>query len=164
LAIALICVEVYCRPTKKCDFVAVRSWTEFICAEYPAMFDFFQECIDQNLIVNKFSLTVDGVRDLYRYYSPDQTQAEIFQEKFKNMPLNFSKEKFSMKEFWNRYEFEIDISLKEIDFDNEKELFDLINKDTGEMWATTFPLGGPLDNYYKLEKHFQPQWLTTKDK
>lgn len=128
------------------------------------MFDFFQECIDQNLIVNKFSLTVDGVRDLYRYYSPDQTQAEIFQEKFKNMPLNFSKEKFSMKEFWNRYEFEIDISLKEIDFDNEKELFDLINKDTGEMWATTFPLGGPLDNYYKLEKHFQPQWLTTKDK
>jgi hypothetical protein len=24
------------------------------------------------------------------------------------------------------------------------------------MWATTFPLGGPFDNYFKLEKHFQP--------
>ena len=120
------------------------------------MFDFFQNCIDQNLIVNKFSLHVDGVRDLYRYYSTGQTQAKIFQEKFEHMPLNFSKEKFSMKDFWTRHEFDIDISLQEIDFDNEQELYELINKDTGEMWATTFPLGGPFDNYFKLEKHFQP--------
>ncbi len=151
----LIAVEVYCKPTKKCGWVAIVGWSDFICAEYSAMFDFFQECIDQNLIVNKMSLTVDGVTDLWKYYSPDQKQAEIFLEKFKNMPLNFSKEKFSMKEFWNRYEFEIDTSLKEINFDNEKDLFDLINNDTGEMWATTFPLSGPFNDYFSLEKHFQ---------
>jgi len=154
LAIAVTAVEVYCWPTDQCDFVAVQKWTEFICVEYPAMFDFFQDCIDQNIVLNKFNLIVDGTVDLWRYYCINQTQAEIFQEKFENMPLNFSLEKFSMKEFWNRHKFEIDISLREIDFDNEKELYDLINKDTGEMWATTFPLGGPLDNYFQLEKHF----------
>ena len=151
----MIAVEIYCKPTKKCDFVAIQNWTEFICAEYLAMFDFLQDCIDQNLIVNKFSLTVNGVTDLWKYYSPDLTSAEIFQEKFNNMPLNFSKEKFSMKEFWNQHEFEIDILLKEINFNNEKELFDLINKDTGEIWATTFPLSGPFDQYHVLEKHFR---------
>jgi hypothetical protein len=153
--ISLIAVEIYCKPTKKCDFVVVQSWTEFINAEYPVMFDFFQECIDQNLIVNKLALNVDGVTDLWKYYSSNQAQAEIFLEKFKNMPLNFSKEKFSMKEFWNRYEFEIDISLSEVNFNIEKELFDLINTDTGEMWSTTFPLNGPLADYYNLEKQLQ---------
>ena len=155
MANILIAVEVYCKPTEKCDFVSIQSWTEFICAEYPAMFDFFQDCINQNLIVNKIALTVDGVTDLWKYYSPDQKQAKIFLEKFKNMPLNFSKEKFSMKEFWNRYEFEIDTSLSEINFDNEKDLFELINTDTGEMWATTFPVYGPLVDYYQLEKQFR---------
>ena len=60
-----------------------------------------------------------------------------------------------MKEFWNRYEFTINISLKEINFDHETDLFDLINTDIGEMWNTTWPLNGPLMDYYQLGKQFR---------
>ena len=119
------------------------------------MFDFLQGILDQKIIINKFSLTVDGTTDLTRYYAESQEQAEIFRDIFKNVPLNFSKEKLTMEECWIRDGFEIDILLKEIDFDNEKELFDLVNKDTGEMWATTYPLHGPLSDYFQLEKQFR---------
>lgn len=151
----MIAVNVYCVPTKNCDYPAVLKWTEFIGIEYPVMFDFFQDCIDQNLILNKFTLIVDGVRDNWRYYATDVANAEVFREKFENMPLNFSKEKFSMQQFWNRHEFDIKIDLTQVDLDHEKNLAELTNKDTGEIWATTFPLNGSLANYYILEKDLQ---------
>lgn len=151
----MIAVNVYCVPTNNCDYPAVLEWTNFINTEYLVMFDFFQDCINQNLILNTFSLSVDGVQDSYRYYATDRTNAELFREKFENMPLNFSKEKFSMQQFWNRHEFAIKIDLTPVDFDHEKNLAELINKDTGEIWATTFPLNGPLADYQKLEKDLQ---------
>ena len=154
----MIAIEIHHRPNKNCDFFAVSGWTEFICTEYPAMFDFFQECIDQHLILNTFSLTVDSTVDVFKYYSTDTEKAQIFQERFENHHLNFSKEKFSMKEFWNRYQFDIEIKLNPVDFDNQQDLFDLVNKDTGELWATTYPMGGgPFDTYFALERQFHPK-------
>jgi hypothetical protein len=151
----MIAVNVYCVPTKNCDYPVILKWTNFLDIEHPVMFDFFQDCVDQNLILNKFTLIVDGVRDTWRYYATDVAKAEVFQQKFQSMPLNFSKEKFSMQQFWNRHEFDISIDLSLVDLDAEKNVVPLVSKDPKEMWSMTFPLIGPLDHYDKLEKDLQ---------
>jgi len=151
----MIAINIYCVPTKNCDYPVILKWTDFVGKEYPVMFEFFQDCIDQNLILNKFTLIVDGIRDNWRYYATDVANAEVFQQRFESMPLNFSKEKFSMQQFWNLHEFDISIDLSKVDLDAEKNLVELVNKHNGEMWSMTFPLIGPLDNYHKLEKDLQ---------
>jgi hypothetical protein len=68
-----------------------------------------------------------------------------------NNLLNFSVGQLSIKQFWNKFEFNIDFELKEIDFINKIDLLDLVNYDTGEIWTTKFPLTNPYDSEGNLQ-------------
>ena len=103
------------------------------------------------LVLNQFTIVADGISDKTTYYAVDVKKAETFQELFATQALNFSFKTMSMKQFWNEFKFDIDFKLKVIDFDTVPELLDLVNKDTGEIWNTKFPLINPYDNHGNLQ-------------
>lgn len=144
-------IDIVIHPTAYCDWPVISKWNDFMDTEHGIIFDFFQHCIDHGLILNQFSLMVDGIQDVWRYYSLDMINAKIFVEQFKNTLLNFSNEKFSMQGLWNHFEFDVKISLRQVDLDNEKNVALLVNADTGELWATMWPLTGGLSQYHVLE-------------
>jgi hypothetical protein len=94
---------------------------------------------------------VDGVSDTTTYYSSDIENARLFQEQFENQPLNFSVKPMSMKQFWNQFQFEIDIFQRSIDFNTVSGSFELVNLDTREIWGTKFPLINPFDEHGNLQ-------------
>jgi hypothetical protein len=141
----VIAIEVAMRPMVGYDHTTIAKWIAHINVEYQIIFDFFQQCIEQNLILNKINMEADGVNDTTTYYAIDLENAKLFQERFEHQLLFFSSEKISLKQFWNKFEFNIDIKLKEIDFDTVLDLLDLVNKNTGEIWNTKFPLIDPYD-------------------
>jgi len=151
----MIAIDTFMQPMPGFEDEAEENFIEFCSTTHPDIFEFFLDCVDQNLILNKFTLIVDGVRDNWRYYATDVAKAEVFQQKFQSMPLNFSKEKFSMQQFWNRHEFDISIDLSLVDLATEKHVVPLVSNDPKEMWSMTFPLIGPLDHYTELEKDLQ---------
>lgn len=144
-------VEVGMTPTVNNDHRSIAGWLSCINSDYHLIFDFFDECVDQKLIINKVSIEVNGVTDFTRYYSTDYKKAQDFKQKFENHQLNFSVGQLSVKQFWNKFEFDIDVKLKETDFDTVPELLDLVNNDTGEIWNTKFPLINPYDNEGNLQ-------------
>jgi hypothetical protein len=143
-------IEVSMTPTVENNHVAIAEWISCINSDYQIIFDFFQHCVSQNLIMNKCTIIADGVYDITRYYTVDRYCAEMFQKDFETQLLDFSCEKMSMKQFWNKFEFNIDIKLKEIDFDTVSDLIDLVNTHTGEIWNTKFPLTNPYDDQGNL--------------
>jgi hypothetical protein len=143
-------IDVIMTPTADNNHVSIANWVDCINFEYLKIFNFFQHCIDQNLILNKFDIVANGVSDITSYYAVDLEKAEIFQECFENQPLNFSTKQMSMKQFWNKFEFDIDIKLKKINID-DFNLLELVSKDTGEIWTTKFPLITPYDNHGNLQ-------------
>jgi hypothetical protein len=144
-------IEVGMTPTVNNDHRSIAGWLSCINSDYQLIFDFFDECVNQKLIMNKVSIEVDGVTDLTRYYATDYNKADCFKQKFKSHQLNFSVGQLSIKQFWNKFEFDIDFKLKEIDFINNIDLLDLVNYDTGEIWNTKFPLTNP----YGQEENLQ---------
>jgi hypothetical protein len=57
----------------------------------------------------------------------------------------------SMKQFWNKFKFDIDIDINKIEFDTVSNLLDLVNTTTGEIWNTKFPLTSPYDHEGNLQ-------------
>jgi hypothetical protein len=57
----------------------------------------------------------------------------------------------SMKQFWNQFQFDIEIFQRSVDFDTVSNLFELVNKNTGEIWTTKFPLMYPYDDQGNLQ-------------
>jgi len=144
-------IEVGMTPTVNNDHRSIASWLSCINSDYQFIFDFFDECVDQKLIINKISIEVDGVTDFTKYYTTDYKKAQDFKQKLESHQLNFSVGQLSIKQFWNKFEFDIDFKIKETDFDTVPELLDLVNKDTGEIWNTKFPLINPYDNEGNLQ-------------
>jgi hypothetical protein len=144
-------IEVAMSPTADNNYISIADWITCINSDHQMIFDFFQNCITQNLILNQFTIVADGISDKTTYYAVDVEKAETFQELFETQALNFSFKTMSMKQFWNAFKFDIDFKLEEIDFDAVPELLDLVNKDTGEIWTTKFPLINPYDNHGNLQ-------------
>jgi hypothetical protein len=95
-------------------------------------------------------MDADGLNDTTTYYSASVGNARLFQEQFENQPLVFSVNQMSMKQFWNQFQFEIEIFQRSVDFGTVSDLFELVNKDTGEIWTTRFPLIDPYDDQGNL--------------
>jgi hypothetical protein len=144
-------IEVFMTPTAKNNHVSIADWIACINSDYQKIFDFFQHCVAQNLIINKCTIVADGVCDITRYYTVDRYCAEMFQKDFETQLLDFSCEKMSMKQFWNKFQFDIDINLKLVNFESETELLDLVDHNTGEIWNTKFPLIDPYDHNGNLQ-------------
>ena len=144
-------IDIVMTPTASNNYVSIEGWIACMHSDHLVIFDFFQNCIDQNLIINKINIDVDGISDTTIYYSSGIENAKLFQEQFENQQLNFSIKPMSMKQFWNQFQFDIDIFQRSIDFNTVSNLFELVNKDTGEIWNTKFPLGNPFDEHGNLQ-------------
>ena len=144
-------IDIVLTPSTDNNHVSIANWTACINYDYPVIFDFFQGCVDQNLILNKFDIIGDGVVDTTTYYSTGTENARLFQEQFENQQLAFSVHQMSMKQFWNQFQFDIEIFQRSVDFNTLSNLFELVNKDTGEIWTTKFPLMYPYDDQGNLQ-------------
>ena len=144
-------VEIGMTATVNNNHNSIANWLSCINSDHELIFDFFDECVSQKLIINKISIEVDGDTDLTKYYATDYEKAQRFKQAFENHQLNFSVGQLSMKQFWNKFDFDIDFRLEEIDFDTVSNLFELVNKSTGEIWTTKFPLINPWDNEGNLQ-------------
>ena len=147
----MIAIDIVMTPAANNNHVSIANWTACINSDHSVIFDFFQSCIDQNLILNKFNMDADGVNDTTTYYSASVENARLFQEQFENQQLAFSVNQMSMKQFWNQFQFDIEIFQRSVDFDAVSDFFELVNKDTGEIWTTKFPLIDPYDNQGNLQ-------------
>ena len=147
----MIAIDVVMMPTADNNHVSIANWVACINLDHSVIFDFFQRCVDQNLILNKFSMDGDGINDTTTYYSASVVHAGLFQQQFKNQKLDFSVNQMSMKQFWNQFQFDIKIVQRSIDFDTVSDLFKLVDKDTGEIWTTKFPLINPYDDQGNLQ-------------
>lgn len=144
----MIATNIVMTPTADNNHISINGWVSCMHMDHSVIFDFFQNCVDQNLILNKINMDVDGVSDTTIYYSSSIENANLFQEKFETQQLKFSIKPMSMKQFWNQFQFDIDIFQKFIDANSVTGSFELVNNITGEIWNTKFPL---MDNPYNSE-------------
>lgn len=147
----MIAIDIVMTPAANNNHVSIANWTACINSDHSVIFDFFQSCVDQNLILNKFNMDGNGVNDTTTYYSISVENARLFQEQFENQQLTFSVNQMSMKQFWNQFQFDIEIFQRSVDFDTVSNLFELVNKQTGEIWTTKFPLTYPYDDQGNLQ-------------
>jgi hypothetical protein len=77
-------IDVVMTPAGNNNHVSIANWTECINSDHSVIFDFFQSCIDQDLILNKFNMDGNGVDDRTTYYSASTENARLFQEQFEN--------------------------------------------------------------------------------
>lgn len=144
-------ISVCMTPTADNNHVSIADWITCINSNHLEIFNFFQDCIDQGLILNKFTIDADGANDITTYYAIDVDSAKLFQNRFETQTLNFSTQSMSMKEFWNKFKFDIDISVNKIDFEPLSDLLVLVDNTTGEIWNTKFPLTSPYDHEGNLQ-------------
>lgn len=133
------------------NFVSIGNWVSCINSSHREIFDWFTTLIDRNVIINKIHIDADGTTDTTFYYANSDKNARLFVDKFQNQSLNFSVGPLSMKQFWNKFEFDIDFELEKIDFNNTLDLLDLVNPSTGEIWNTKFPLVNPYNEHGNLQ-------------
>ena len=51
-------------PTVDNNHVSIADWIACINSDHSKIFNFFQDCIDQGLILNKFTIVADGINDI----------------------------------------------------------------------------------------------------
>ena len=116
---------------------------QFVNLQYREIFAFFQDCLDQNLILNLIDYVLEDVQsDRTTYYSTTMENAQAFEQKFQDLAADFS-----MRKFWNQAGFETTTSIKEIDFNSVEYLtapdtqdkVQVVNTDHSEIWGIPFP-------------------------
>jgi len=116
---------------------------QFVNLQYREIFAFFQDCLDQNLILNLIDYVLEDVQsDRTTYYSTTMENAQAFEQKFQDLSADFS-----MRKFWNQAGFETTTSIKEIDFNSVEYLtapdtqdkVQVVNTDHSEIWGIPFP-------------------------
>jgi len=127
------------------NFESIKNWINCINSSHKEIYNWFSTLIGQNILINKIQIDVDGTFDTTFYYANDYANACLFADKFQNQKLNFSIGDLSMKQFWNHFEFNIDINILKITDKIKSNLLDLVDSNTGEIWNTKFPLTDPYD-------------------
>jgi hypothetical protein len=108
---------------------------------YTQMRDFFQACIDQNLILNACIGDVQVTTARYekgRYFATTAEKAQEFVTKFCDMSAEFS-----MKKMWDQYGFDVSVEQHEIDFDEQPLPFEIIPAD-GDLFQYGDQAGTPV--------------------
>ena len=117
--------------TEKYQNISSLDVVHYILESYQNVHDFFQDCIDKNVVINAFEdIRTDTPNVVItRYFATTVENAEFFQNAFADMSAEFS-----MKKMWNEQGFDISFEQHEVDFDQAYDVFDLINSD-GEVWS-----------------------------
>jgi hypothetical protein len=105
----------------------------FVNKEYKAIFAFFQDCVDQSLILNVIEHEEFFNSTVTTYFSPNMEKAQLFEQKFQDLTAEFS-----MRKFWNQSELDTTTAFREVDFDLVWNTFELVNQEFLEIWG--FPI------------------------
>ena len=131
----MIAIDVTMTPKNIVNIFDVDTTTQMIVPSYHHVYDFFKNCIDQNILLN---VIVDVVPDMSsaiiitRYFATTIENAQAFEQVFSDMSAEFS-----MKKFWDQHDFDISLSHYEIDFDTVDNTVELIGP-RGEIWGQEF--------------------------
>lgn len=143
-------ITVTMTPADGNNHVSIGLWIECINSCWSEIYDFFNDCINEKLIINQCMIDADGINDKTTYFSPNHTTAQIFQNRFEEQKINFLGDKLSMKQFWQKYKFDISIATHTIDTLPTNGMLELIDYSTKEIWNTKFPLPDPYDHLGNL--------------
>ena len=130
----MIAIDVTMSKKDKTPFDSLVDAKPLVSQSHKNIFDFFQNCIDQNLVLNA---TYDIVNEALtenktRYFSTTVENAQSFQNAFTDMSADFS-----MKKMWDEHGFDISVEQHEIDFDTVGDSVELIGSQ-GEIWGQKF--------------------------
>jgi hypothetical protein len=130
----MIAIDVTMSKKDKTPFNSLVDASPLISQSHKNIFDFFQNCIDQNLVLNaSCNISQDTqINDITRYFATTIENAQTFQNAFADMSAEFS-----MKKMWDEVGFDISFEQHEVDFDKELGVMDLISSD-GRIWAAQF--------------------------
>jgi hypothetical protein len=130
----MIAIDVTMSKKDKTPFDSLVDAKPLVSQSHKNIFDFFQNCIDQNLVLNaSCNISQDTqINDITRYFATTIENAQTFQNAFADMSAEFS-----MKKMWDEVGFDISFEQHEVDFDKELGVMDLISSD-GRIWATQF--------------------------
>jgi hypothetical protein len=98
--------------------------------EHVKIMAFFQDCIDQSLILNLFTDEKFDTKTVTTYFSLDMEKALMFEQKFQNVTAEFS-----MKKFWNQSDLDTTVAFREIHLDQVTDTIELVNQELCTMWG-----------------------------
>lgn len=124
----MIAIDVTMFPIGVDASVGQEYTMPFVSKEYTAIVAFFQNCIEQSIILNLVDYEQFYDHDVTIYFSPDMEKAQLFEQKFQDLTAEFS-----MKKLWNQVGLDTSIAFREIDFDTLKSVTELINPDLSQM-------------------------------
>ena len=105
---------------------------------YDPLSDFFQQCIDQQLILNTCQLRANPenmFHTITTYFAVDHVQADKFITAFSDMSVEFS-----IMKFWSELSHQLTVTKTEIDFNLQQDLVSLIDREQKTIWGISFPI------------------------
>jgi hypothetical protein len=104
---------------------------------YEPLSAFFQQCIDQQLVLNTCQLRTnpeDMFHTITTYFAVDHEKADKFITMFSDMSVEFS-----IMKFWSELSHRLSITKTEIDFNSVEDLLPLVDQEQRIMWGHQFP-------------------------
>jgi hypothetical protein len=133
----MIAIDVNMSPTKEHSDDILSLQLSWVNDHFHDIFSFFENCVDQGLVLNFIDKGIDGATDITTYYSISLENAQKFETKFQDLSADFS-----MRKLWNEAGFDTSISMKEIEFDpkeTSQSLGVLVDKEIKTIWGIDFP-------------------------
>jgi hypothetical protein len=105
---------------------------------YESLSAFFQQCVDQQLVLNTCKLDTDP-KDVFHlittYFAVDHDRADKFITAFSDMSAEFS-----IMKFWSELSHQLTVTKTEIDFTLEDDLLPLVDPEQQLIWGQQFPV------------------------
>jgi hypothetical protein len=86
---------------------------DHVRAHFDEVINWWNGCIEENLILNLCVMSVDEWPDISIYYSISAEAAQTFADRFQNLEADFS-----MRKLWNLVHFDTEISINTCDFED----------------------------------------------
>ena len=126
----MIAIEVTMVPVGAGASIQDEYTGPLIIKEHAKIMAFFQDCIDQSLILNLFTDEKIDTKTVTTYFSLDMEKALLFEQKFQNVTAEFS-----MKKFWNQSDLDTTVVFREIHLDQVTNTLQLVNQELDTIWG-----------------------------
>jgi hypothetical protein len=126
----MIAIDVTMVPVGADAHIQDEYTIPLIIKEHDKIMAFFQDCVDQLLIVNLFTDKKFDQKSVTTYFSLDMEKALLFEQKFQNVTAEFS-----MKKFWNQSDLDTTIAFREINLDQVTDTLKLVNQELCTIWG-----------------------------
>jgi len=103
--------------------------SEHVVDHFDPIVNFWNECINENLILNLCVVNADTWPDVSIYYSISEEAAQAFVDKFQNLEADFS-----MRKFWSLIHFDTQASINTCDFENVWAV-PIVSEDGTVLWS-----------------------------